>query len=543
MIPKWSLFVISALFLVSVSPAFAQHHSGAIAPPVDFDGLKVAISTILSPEDYSYEEDKNANLSVRFFDSETNVNIKSVTYRIQIFHESTLVANEYYFDEDGKLDVKIKPTAGCLEKDLWKCTQYNGEKHAIAGAYYARGDSLPTIQGPVFDRSGQYNIKVSIVGATNPRTMTTTDLLFETFLHVPQNEIFLIKDANAQEIPISVKSYDGNVSNFSFDESSKKISYEILDDKKPDNSHSSHMKQVISINEEFSSFKQGHDVDVLVNGVALRDNFVDVDGSVPGETTVRIDITHDEFAMDDSIQDNVDSTGITKIELISGERIDFDSLGFEYDNGYFASVMWDSKSSPGKEIPFTFSFFDQNDSPITDILFAYSVTDESGNEIWSNIGSNEMYLGVHAPHGIARESVMIPEDGNYKITLILTGQNSKNFESFMISDSLLSMSSKNGELGNETGEAIPAWVRSNAGWWADGQIDDASFVEGMQFLIREGFMMVDIGEQGLASDNGEAIPAWVRSNAGWWADGQIDDASFVEGMQFLIREGFMTISD
>jgi hypothetical protein len=32
MIPKWGLFAISALFLISVSPAFAQHHSGAIAP-------------------------------------------------------------------------------------------------------------------------------------------------------------------------------------------------------------------------------------------------------------------------------------------------------------------------------------------------------------------------------------------------------------------------------------------------------------------------------------------------------------------------------
>ncbi len=46
-----------------------------------------------------------------------------------------------------------------------------------------------------------------------------------------------------------------------------------------------------------------------------------------------------------------------------------------------------------------------------------------------------------------------------------------------------------------------------------------------------------------SSQSGAEIPAWIRSNAGWWADGQIDDASFVEGMQFLIREGFMRISN
>ena len=489
MIPKWGLFVISALFLISVSPAFAQHHSGAIAPPVDFDGLKVAVSTILSPQDYTYEKDQNANLSVRFFDSETNVNIKSVTYRIQIFHESDLVANEYYFDEDGKLDVKIKPTSGCQEKELWKCTQYNGEKHAIAGAYYARGDSLPTIQGPVFDRSGQYHIKVSIVGATNPRTMTTTDLLFETFLHIPQNEIFLIKDANAQEIPISVKSYNGDISNFSFDESTKRISYEILDDGKSEYLHSSDVKQIVSIREEFSNFKPGHHIDVLVNGIQIAESLFDVDGSIPGDSIIRIDIPYDEFDMSYDASGNNGASSITKIELVSGEQIKFKNLDFVYDNGYSASVMWDSESLSGKEIPFRFSFFDQNNNLINDILFAYSITDEFGSEIWSNIGTHELYLGVLAPHGIAQESIMIPTDGNYKIKLILTGQDSGNFESFMISDSSFSILSQNQKSEKEDA-AIPAWIKSNAGWWADGQIDDGSFVEGMQFLIREGFMSV-----------------------------------------------------
>ena len=542
MIPKWGLFAISVLFLISVSPAFAQHHSGAIAPPVDFDGLKVAISTILSPQDYTYEEDKNANLSVRFFDSETNVNIKSVTYRIQIFHESALVANEYYFDEDGKLDVKIKPTAGCLEKELWKCTQYNGEKHAIAGAYYARGDSFPTIQGPVFDRSGQYNIKVSIVGATNPRTMTTTDLLFETFLHIPQNEIFLIKDANAQEIPISVKSYNGDISNFSFDESSKKISYEILTDDNSDQQHSSDVKQIISIKEEFSNFKRGYDVDVLVNGIQLQDSLFGIDGSIPGENIIRINIPYDKFVLIDGTSIDSDSSSMTKIELLSGEKIKFDNLDFAYDNGYSASVMWDSKSSSGTKIPFTFSFFDSNSSPVNDILFAYSVTDNSGNEIWSNIGTDEMYLGILAPHGISQESILIPTDGDYNIKLILTGQNSVNFESFLISDSSFSIFSQNERL-DEKSATIPAWIKSNAGWWADGQIDDGSFIEGIQFLIREGFMSIDATEQGSVSQSGAEIPAWIKTNAGWWADGAIDDDSFVQGIQFLIREGFMRISN
>ena len=39
-----------------------------------------------------------------------------------------------------------------------------------------------------------------------------------------------------------------------------------------------------------------------------------------------------------------------------------------------------------------------------------------------------------------------------------------------------------------------------------------------------------------------SIPAWIKNNAGWWADGQIDDGSFVSGLQWLISNGIMKIS-
>ena len=41
---------------------------------------------------------------------------------------------------------------------------------------------------------------------------------------------------------------------------------------------------------------------------------------------------------------------------------------------------------------------------------------------------------------------------------------------------------------------------------------------------------------------GNQIPDWIKNNAGWWADGQIDDSSFVQGIQWLIKEGIMKIS-
>jgi len=88
---------------------------------------------------------------------------------------------------------------------------------------------------------------------------------------------------------------------------------------------------------------------------------------------------------------------------------------------------------------------------------------------------------------------------------------------------------------------IPDWVKNNAGWWATGQIDDNSFVQGIQFMIKEGLMKIPATEQGTGSQDNN-IPDWVKNNAGWWAAGDIDDNSFVQGIQFMIKEGLMKIS-
>ena len=89
---------------------------------------------------------------------------------------------------------------------------------------------------------------------------------------------------------------------------------------------------------------------------------------------------------------------------------------------------------------------------------------------------------------------------------------------------------------------IPVWIKNNAGWWADGSIDDESFVQGIQFLVQEGFMKIPVTQQGSGTGSNE-IPVWIKNNAGWWADGSIDDDSFVQGIQFLVQEGFMKITN
>ena len=39
----------------------------------------------------------------------------------------------------------------------------------------------------------------------------------------------------------------------------------------------------------------------------------------------------------------------------------------------------------------------------------------------------------------------------------------------------------------------------------------------------------------------EKVPSWIKNNAGWWANDDIDDDAFIQGIQFLIKEKILEI--
>ena len=38
---------------------------------------------------------------------------------------------------------------------------------------------------------------------------------------------------------------------------------------------------------------------------------------------------------------------------------------------------------------------------------------------------------------------------------------------------------------------IPSWIKNNAGWWADGIINDEDFATGIQYLVKTGIIIVN----------------------------------------------------
>jgi len=87
---------------------------------------------------------------------------------------------------------------------------------------------------------------------------------------------------------------------------------------------------------------------------------------------------------------------------------------------------------------------------------------------------------------------------------------------------------------------IPLWIKNNAGWWSDGQISDSDFLSGIEYMIKEKIIVIsDLPKTSVVSS--DSIPNWVKNNARWWAEDQITEDDFVKGIQFLVEKGLISV--
>jgi len=100
---------------------------------------------------------------------------------------------------------------------------------------------------------------------------------------------------------------------------------------------------------------------------------------------------------------------------------------------------------------------------------------------------------------------------------------------------------------------IPDWVKNLAGWWASDEISENEFLAGIAYLINKNIISLDFipcstkillpgtPEPGQPVSSAELVPDWVKNNAKWWSEDQIDDNTFANGIEFLIKVGIIVV--
>ena len=560
---KKIFFLITFFGIFSISAftpnAFGHGLGGDQAPPLSFGDMQVTVRTDLTPSDITVGEVDDVNMRIRFFDTLTNSTLKEVTYRIEIWQKDELLARNLFFDLDGVLNVEIRPKSNCTQVDLWKCTVYGGSEHVSApGALFVQGEGRPTITGPIFVEGGLYNIRVDIEGATSPRTTLANLLSYDTYVSIAQEQNFGFQTANAEEIPVIIKTYYDEVNNFKFDSSDNSISFDMPFDWNPDYVNLVQVvHEEVRVPKEFTPYAEGKQFKGYVNGFELDQRALLNDPYTYEDTNiVHFLVSNAELKkINENLGTSNQDSKIMKLKLVPQSDVSKSSSEFYLvDTKTFekvptdVKVSWDGRYGATDEIPFEITFFDENKNLIKDVRYAYSLIDGNNKIVETNSGSDSNNPGIIASEGIDIPKIYVPSQGQYRLDILVFGTGfGYNPKYAGIGSAVLEIgpSLPKDTIPTPTPDIqppakIPNWIKNNAGWWADGSIDDNSFVQGIQWLINEGIMKIPPTSQGTSS-SGNQIPDWIKNNAGWWADGSIDDNSFVQGIQWLIKEGIMTI--
>ncbi len=566
---KFALFItIIGVFTISavLPDAFGHGFGSDQAEPLTFGDMEVTVRTQLNPSDITVGEIDSANMQIRFFDTLTDENLDKVTYRIEVWQSGELLARNLFYDDDGRLDVKLKPKSGCDEIYLKDCTTYFGSEHVSApGALYAQGaactdDNLDicgrtTIQGPIFVKGGLYQITIDIEAATSPRIVLAERLSYDTFVSVAQEQDFFFQTANA-EVPVVIKTYYDDVDNFKFDQSNNAISFDMPFDWSPD-----YVDLVQVVHEEvrvpktFAPYAEGKQFKGYVNGVEidqralLNDPYSYDDTNIVHFLISKSELQRINQALGPGNYDNKKmDLKLVPLDEVSKSSTEFylvDTTNYQ-QVPTTVNISWDGNYGAGDEVPFEITFFDESRDLIRDMRYAISFIDENDQELERFSGDDPQNPGIVATEGIDIQIIRIPSQGQYRIDILAYGTGLEYDPTYAgigtgiveIGPSLTQTTTPTPEVQPST--AVPSWIKNNAGWWAEGTIDDDSFVQAIQFLIKEDVLKIPPTTHGSSSGSNE-IPSWIKNNAGWWAEGTIDDDSFVQAIQFLIKEGIMKI--
>ena len=565
---KIALFVsiIGIFSIATILPeAFGHGLGGDQAEPLSFGDTEVTVSTQLSPSDITVGDIDSANMQVRFFDVQTDENLEKVTYRIEVWQSGELLARNLFYDLDGRLDVKIKPLENCDEINLHECSTYGGSEHVSApGALFVHGEACndenldicgrPSITGPIFVNGGLYKIRVDIEAATSPRTVLANLLSYETFVSVAQDQNFSFQTANAEEVPVVIKTYYDEVDNFEFNNSDNSISFDMPFDWSPD-----YVNLVQVVHEEvrvpktFAPYADGKQFKGYVNGVEidqralLNDPYSSEDTNIVHFLITKSDLEKINETLGPSNYDkpkmDLKLVPLAETSKSSTEFYLVDTTNYE-QVPTTVNIAWDGKYGANQEIPFEFTFFDDNRDLIKDVRYAYVVLDENDNEIARNDGIDPANPGIVSIEGLDVQRIYVPSTGQIRVDILVYGTG------FDYDPTYAGIGSAIIEIGPGSPNTstpsvpektpIPSWIKNNAEWWAAGQIDDGSFVQGIQYLVKEDVLKIPPTTQGDSTGSNE-IPGWIKNNAEWWAAGQIDDDSFIQGIQYLIKEGIMRV--
>jgi hypothetical protein len=486
-------------------------------PPVDLNGKLVTLEVSSSQSDPDASDDQQISISLIDYDS--NITLRDVTFLVKSER-----GEKFLFEQEFKADNGFI-VFNFVSEDTDSILVEEDDGDNIFGSLLGFESRMVHVKGPNLSDGGLYKLDVSVLTADGYSQKLEAPPVFNAGISIAQTSVHNFVDPNFGEQNIHVVSYYDEISDFQYDPTSKEIKFSM-----PFDWSESNINQTSVVHEEIVIPKTFGDLLVSgftmnINGIQLSEDVVTIDDFFSDERIVHFIIYQRELM-------NIFENGSNQngMDFLIEPNRDYVHLSSITENGQFKILTsWEPenlKSNSNAKI-----IFDVTDIFLKNRLVSTSYEFSMTQDDRIIFEQNGISTDSKDKHNVVE--FMIPEDVSGIVNLNFKNLDNNNLAKAVIPVVIDRMTNQSDEI------SIPEWIRNNASWWAAGQIDDNTFIQGIEYLIKK--QVIEISHTAQETLESEEIPSWIRNNASWWAAGQIDDETFIQGLEYLIQKGIIRV--
>jgi hypothetical protein len=511
------LLVISIIPIATIDNVYGHGVGSEIFPPIPLNGKLISLEVSSSTKNPN--ENDNQQITISLIDFDSKITLRDVTFLIKSNHGGQFLFEKEFESDNGSIVLNF------ISENTETIQIQEENQKGFFDSLLGLHTKIVNVKGPKLSDGGLYKLDISILTVDDYSKKLDKPLIYNAGISIAQTSNHEINDPNFGIQNIKTITYYDEISNFKYDSEHKEITFSM-----PFEWTISNINQTSIVHEELGIPKTFGDLlvsgfSIYINGIKLSDDVITIDDFFSDQRIIHFII--DKTELWNVFNHDPNQHGINFLIKPNSDKVQLSSVT---ENGQFRIfVSWEPenlKSNSKATINFDITDVFLKNRPIA-VNYDFSMT------------QNERI--IFQENGLSRDSKEEHNTAEFTIPKDVTGIVYLNFKN--LGDNELAKTSIPIVINPITYEhkdiSIPEWIRSNAGWWSEGQIDDNTFIQGIEFLIKNDIIVIPKTQQ--TSLDVKEIPSWIRSNAAWWAENQIDDQTFVRGLQFLIQKGILRI--
>ena len=494
-------------------------------------------------------------------------------HKVEIFDgQGNLIVDFIAYSPDEKIQTQIVPSQN---------VNFLGET-TENGAWLASNDSPLTIEAPLFLQGGLIDVQMTLLSIDN-ESVSGTDEPFQILFTMGEFIPFSV-DIDDKTHDLMFATYFDKIENFDYNPRDKKLSAQM-----PFNWDENFIESIPFVHAEYYIPKtveifENHEILLTVNNISY---FGTIDRSGDEEIVVHFLLSSKKLLkmfdenpteLNDKMIFGIQSGKLRDVQKSDASLEDGDKviqLSSEEDWKFHLSLSPKGKINPGNDVTLHIEFHD----PISNVIIQQNIYDL---DVFLNGKVIESKKGLEAYDGtdsikvnfdqVGAVLVRISNVNNYdtsgefsfKVSEPKQEINADYYVDIAIGSSLPGCETDNScylpfSLNIEPNQVV-LWDNkdSSAHTITSGTPDDGSsgiFDSGI-VAAGEKFSF-EFEENGsfdyyctlhpwmtgsiIVGEQKPVVPEWIKNNAGWWAEGAIDDDAFVQGIQFLITNGILSV--